>query len=95
MNKEIAQRRAQLEATGMSEAAAAAQELAERDQIAQLANDPYNVAITQVNQVAIPEAEASARIMQQRDAEDAPDEPGGGAYGYSEPLTQSFGGEGD
>jgi hypothetical protein len=94
--QEIAQRRAQLTASGMSEADAAGQELAERDQIAQLANDPYNVAIARVNQVVLPEAIAEGRLMQQRDADDdAPDEPGGGAYGYSEPLSQSFGGEGD
>eukprot|EP01046_Picozoa_sp_COSAG06_P018569 COSAG06_NODE_1297_length_9956_cov_20.957796_6_plen_482_part_00 len=91
--EEIAQRRAQLEATGIGEQAAAAQELAERDQIAQMANDSGNVAQAQVQHVMLPQAEASGRIMQQRDADDAPDSPGGGAM-YSEPLSQSFGGEG-
>ena len=40
---EIAQRTAALVATGMTQQAAAAQELAERDQIATLANDSGNV----------------------------------------------------
>jgi hypothetical protein len=91
--QEIAQRRAQLVATGMSEQAAVAQEVAERDQIAQLANDSGNVAQAQIQHVMLPEAEASGRLMQQRDVDDAPDSPGGGAR-YSEPLSQSFGGEG-
>ena len=91
---EIAQRTASLVATGMTQVAAAAQELAERDQIAQLANDPFNVAIARVNQVVLPEAMAEGRLMQQRDADDEPDEPGGGAL-YREPLSQTFGGEGD
>jgi len=92
--QEIAQRRAQLVATGMSEQAAATQEVAERDQIAQLANDSGNVAQAQVQHVMLPQAEASGRIMQQRDVDDAPDSPGGGAR-YNEALSQSFGGEGD
>jgi hypothetical protein len=87
---EIAQRTASLVATGMTQAAAAAQELAERGQIAQLANDPFNVAIARVNQVVLPEAMAEGRLMQQRDADDEPDEPGGGAL-YREPLSQTFG----
>ena len=92
--QEIAQRRAQLVATGMTEEAAAAQELAERDQIARLANDSGNVAQARIQHVMLPQAEASGRIMQQRDVDDAPDSPGGGAR-YSEPLSQSFCGEGD
>eukprot|EP01043_Picozoa_sp_COSAG02_P067247 COSAG02_NODE_10738_length_1869_cov_7.198870_2_plen_268_part_00 len=91
--QEIAQRRAQLVATGMSEQAAVAQELAERDQIAQMANDSGNVAQAQIQHVMLPEAEASGRLMQQRDVDDAPDSPGGGAR-YNEALSQSFGGEG-
>jgi hypothetical protein len=91
---EIAQRTAALAAAGMSEQAAAAQELAERDQIAALANDPYNVAIGGVNASLAEWNAGEGRIMQQRDAEDAPDSPGGGAL-YREPLSQSFGGEGE
>lgn len=92
--QEIAQRRAQLVATGMSGEAAATQEVAERDQIAQMANDSSNLAQARIQHVVLPQAMAEGRIMQQRDADDAPDEPGGGAL-YTEPLTQPFGGEGD
>jgi hypothetical protein len=79
----------------MTQEAAAAQELAERDQIATLANDSGNVAQAQIQHVLLPQAEASGRIMQQRDVDDEPDEPGGGGALYREPLSQTFGGEGD
>ena len=91
---EIAQRTAALVATGMTQQAAAAQELAERDQIAALANDSGNVAQAEIQHVLLPQAEASGRIVQQRDVDDAPDSPGGGAR-YTEPLSQSSGGEGE
>ena len=68
----------------MTEQAATTQELNERDQIAQLANDSYNVTMAQINRVALPAAQASGRIMQQRDAEDAPDSPGGAGMGVPE-----------
>ena len=78
---EIAQRTAALVATGMTQQAAAAQELAERDQIAALANDSGNVAQAEIQHVLLPQAEASARLMQQRDVDDAPDSPPGGGAG--------------
>ena len=78
----------------LTQEAAGAQELAERNQISQLANDPLNVTQARLEQVLLPEAIAEGRLMQQRDADDAPDEPGGGAL-YMELLTQPFGGEGD
>ena len=68
----------------MTEQAATTQERNERDQIAQLANDSYNVAMAQINQVAMPAAIASGRIMQQRDVDDAPDSPGGAGMGIPE-----------
>ena len=82
--QEIAQRVATLVASGMTEQAATTQERNERDQIAQLANDSYNVAMAQINQVAMPAAIASGRIMHQRDVDDAPDSPGGAGMGIPE-----------
>ena len=66
---EIAQRTAALVATGTTQQAAAAQELAERGQIAALANDSSNVAQAHIQHVLVPQAEASARLMQQRDVD--------------------------
>ena len=71
----------------MPQQAAAAQELAERDHIAALPNDSGNVAQAHIQHVLVPQAEASGRIVQQQDVDDAPDSPGGGAR-YTEPLSQ-------
>lgn len=55
----------------MTQQAAAAQELGERGQIATVANDPGNVAQAEIQHVLLPHAEASGRIMQRRDVDDA------------------------
>ena len=79
--QEIAARVAELTTPQVPADQAQAQEAAERQQISTLANDPYNVAMGQINHVLLPQAVADGAVMQeQAEVFDAPSSPGGGAY---------------